>query len=54
MKIEPIEFEGNLNPKLFLEWMQAIKRFFEIKEYYDEFFLRLLSLSLKGMPPSGM
>ena len=36
VKIDPLEFEGNLNLDLFIEWMQALERFFEIKEYSDE------------------
>jgi len=36
LKFDPPEFEGNLNPEVFLEWMQSIERFFEIKEYSDE------------------
>jgi len=47
MKIDPLEFEGNLNPKLFLECMQAIERFFEIKEYSDEKAFKIDVLKLK-------
>ena len=36
MKFDPLEFKGNLNSDLFIEWMQALERFFEIKEYSDE------------------
>ena len=32
MKFYPLEFEGNLNTEVFLEWKQSIERFFEIKE----------------------
>jgi len=32
MKIYPQEFEGSLNLDLYVEWVQALERFFEIKE----------------------
>jgi len=47
MKINPPEFEGNLNPDLFIEWMQALERFFEIKEYFDEKAFKVAVLKLK-------
>jgi len=36
MKINPPEFEDNLNLDLFIKWIQALERFFEVKEYSDE------------------
>jgi len=47
LKFDPPEFEGNLNPKNFLEWMQSIERFFEIKEYSDEKAFKVAILKLK-------
>ena len=46
-KFDPQEFEGNLNPDLFIEWMQALERFFEIKEYYDEKAFKVAVIKLK-------
>ena len=36
MKFDPPEFEGNLNPDLFIEWIQELEIFFEVREYSDE------------------
>jgi len=47
MKFDPPEFEGNLNPDLFIEWMQALERFFEIKEYSEEKVFKVVVLKLK-------
>jgi len=47
MKIDPPEFEGNLNPDLFIEWMQASEMFFEIKEYSNEKAFKITVLQLK-------
>jgi len=47
MKINPYEFEGNLNLELYLKRVQALERFFEIKEYSQEKALKLLSFKLK-------
>jgi len=47
MKFDPPEFEGNLNPEIFLERMQSIERFFEIKEYFDEKSFKVAVLKLK-------
>jgi len=47
LKFEPPEFEGNLNPDAFLEWVQTIERIFEIKEYSDEKSFKVAILKLK-------
>jgi len=47
VKIDPLEFEGNLNLDLFIEWMQALEIFFEIKEYFDEKAFKVAVLKLK-------
>jgi len=47
LKFDPLEFEGNLNPEVFLEWMQSIERFFEIKEYSDDKAFKITILKLK-------
>jgi len=54
MKFDPPEFEGTLNPDLFIEWMQALESFFEIKECSDEKAFKVVFLSLKSMLPFGM
>jgi len=47
LKFDPSEFEGNLNPKVFLEWIQSIERIFEIKEYSDEKAFKVAIIKLK-------
>jgi len=47
MKFDRPKFKGNLNPDLFIEWMQALERFFEIKEYSDEKDFKAAVLKLK-------
>jgi len=47
MKFDPPEFEGNLKAEIFLEWMQSIEIFFEIKEYSDEKTFKVAILKLK-------
>jgi len=36
MKFDSLDFKGTLNPDVYLEWIQAVKRFFEVKGYSDE------------------
>ena len=47
LKFDPPEFKGNLNPEVFLEWMQSIERFFEIKKYSDYKAFKIAILKLK-------
>jgi len=47
MKLDPSEFEGSLDPNLFIEWIQALEQFFEIKEYSDEKAFKVVVLKLK-------
>ena len=48
LKVEVLEFDGNLNLKNYLDWVQAIERIFELKEYNDEKAFKLIILKLKG------
>ena len=48
MRIDLPEFEGNLKPDLFIEWIQALERFFEIKEFSDEKAFKVAVLKLKS------
>jgi len=36
LKIEAQEFDGNLKPENYINWVQAIERIIELKEYNDE------------------
>jgi len=47
MKIDPPDFEGSLNPYLYIEWIQALEIYFEIKEYSDEKAFQMAILKLK-------
>ena len=47
IKFDPLEFEGNLNPDLFIEWIQTLERFFEVKEYSNEKPFKVAILKLK-------
>ena len=42
------EFDDNLNLEDYLDWVQAIKRIFELKEYNDEKSFKLVIPKLKG------
>ena len=46
IKVEPPDFNGNLNPDEFLEWVQAMDRIFEAKCYNDEKSFKVASLKL--------
>jgi len=50
MKFDPPYFEGTLNPNVYLEWIQTIERFFEVKGYYDEKSFKVVIFKLKSMP----
>jgi len=47
MKFDLPEFEGHLNPNLFIEWIQALERFFEVKDDSDEKAFKVAVLKLK-------
>ena len=47
LKFDPPEFEGNLNPNLFMEWIRALERFLEAREYSDEKAFKVAVLKLK-------
>ena len=33
LKVEAPKFDGNLNPKSYLDWVQALERIIELKDY---------------------
>jgi len=45
-KVDILEFEGQLDPDLFLDWLQTIKRVFEFKDISDEKKVKLIALKL--------
>jgi len=46
IKVEPPEFNGNLNPGEYLEWVQVMDRIFESKGYDDEKSFKIVILKL--------
>ena len=48
LNIEPLEFHGNLTPKKYIDWVYAIERIIELKEYNDEKAFKLGILNLQG------
>ena len=46
-KSDPPDFERTLNPDVHLEWIQTVKRFFDVKGYCDEKFFKVAILKLK-------
>ena len=47
MRFDPPDFEGTLNPDLYLEWIQIVERFFEVKGHSDEKSFEVSILKLK-------
>jgi len=52
-KVEIPEFEGELNPDEFLEWLQTVERIFEYKQIPEDRKVKLVALRLRNMPPYG-
>ena len=48
LKVEVLKFNSNLNPKNYLDWVQAHERIFELKDYNDEKYFKLVILKWKG------
>ena len=46
IKVEPPEFNGNLNPDEYLKWVQALDQIFEAKGYDDETSFKIAILKL--------
>ena len=47
LKVEASEFDGNLNPENYLDWIQALERIFELKDYNVEKAFKLAILKMK-------
>ena len=48
------KFDGNINPKNYLDWVHTLEMIFELKDYNDEKAFKLAILKLKGMLHYGM
>jgi len=46
-KVDILEFEGQLEPDLFLDWLQTVERVFEFKDTTDETKVKLVALKLR-------
>ncbi|KAI4370510.1 hypothetical protein MLD38_018860 [Melastoma candidum] len=47
MSVQILEFEGNLDPEEFMDWMHTIERIFDYKEVPEERKVKLAALNLK-------
>ncbi|KAI9107439.1 hypothetical protein K1719_021476 [Acacia pycnantha] len=47
VKIEHPEFDGSLNPDIYLNWVRSIERTFEAKDFDDENCFKISSIKLK-------
>jgi len=47
VKFNPSEFEGMVDPDVYLEWIQTFERFFDIKAYSDKKAFNIDILKLK-------
>jgi len=48
LKIEALEFDGNLKPENYIDWVQALGMIIELTEYNDEKAFKFVILKLKG------
>jgi len=46
LKVEALEFDGNLKSENYIDWMQTIEKINELKEYNDEQAFKLFILNL--------
>jgi len=46
--MEALEFDDNFNPENYLDWVQALEKIFELKDYNDERTFKLAILKMKG------
>ncbi|KAI4310483.1 hypothetical protein MLD38_035459 [Melastoma candidum] len=47
MSVQTLEFEGNLNPEEFINWMHTVERIFDYEEVPEERKVKLAALKLK-------
>jgi len=47
MRFDPAKFKGTLNADHYLEWLQTLERFFDIKEYSDDKAFKIVVLKIK-------
>jgi len=47
-KVDIVEFEGQLDPNLFMDWLQTVERVFEFKDILDERKVKLIALKLRN------
>jgi len=46
-RVDISEFEGQLDPDLFLDWLQTVERIFEYKDISDDKKVKLVALKLR-------
>ena len=52
-RVDILEFEGQLDPDSFLDWLRTVERVFDYKDVPDEKKVKLVALKLQSMPPFG-
>ena len=52
--MEALEFDDNFNPENYLDWVQALEKIFELKDYNDDKAFKLAILKIKGLLQCGM
>jgi len=52
-KVDLPEFEGQLDPDLFLDWLRTVERVFDYKDVVEEKKVKLVALKLRNTPPFG-
>ena len=48
MKIEVLEFDGNMQGDVFLDWLYTIESIFDFKEYSEERKVKLVDIKVKS------
>jgi len=46
-KVDILKFEGQLDPDLFLDWLQTVERFFEFKDIPEETKVKIVALKFR-------
>lgn len=51
--VELPRFEGKLQPKEFVDWLQTVEELFEFKEIHENPKVKIVTIILKSMLPQG-
>ena len=53
MRVEILEFEGNIHLDKFINWLQTVERIFYFKKFPEDRKVKLVALKLINMLPCG-